>query len=273
MDLLFDFLNPIFFDPFYRQFRTLIDSRICSSDSHPDRLTKVLEVSLLSLKDNYCLIHNEKSKEQSIYQLGLKTFALVFTFHLLLFIIFGTICYLWRFDHALQNDKRFRDNQVRLEVKKSIKAIVAMDLITVPITILQLNGHSLLYHSIEDGPGLCHFLYAHVHKQHHRFIISTPFAAFAFHPVEAAVMSLPNLLVPFVMPMSKVGYLLLLLYGNMETIISHDSTGSFHTIHHLNAKSNFGQLTTFWDMAMGTYLDPHSYSLKHLKFPLPSQRN
>ncbi|KAJ5882514.1 sterol delta 5-6-desaturase ERG3 [Penicillium soppii] len=78
-------------------------------------------------------------------------------------------------------------------------------------------------------------------------------------------MSLPNLLAPFAVPMRSSTYLLLLLYGNIETIMSHDSTGSFHTVHHLNAKSNFGQLTTFWDQLMGTYLDPFFYFQKHNK--------
>jgi hypothetical protein len=33
-------------------------------------------------------------------------------------------------------------------------------------------------------------------------------------------MSLPNLLVPFVVPMRSTTYLLLLLYGNVEAILS-----------------------------------------------------
>jgi hypothetical protein len=33
-------------------------------------------------------------------------------------------------------------------------------------------------------------------------------------------MSLPNLLVPFLIPISKTAYLLLLLYGNLETLLS-----------------------------------------------------
>ncbi|KAJ5634333.1 sterol delta 5-6-desaturase ERG3 [Penicillium herquei] len=75
-------------------------------------------------------------------------------------------------------------------------------------------------------------------------------------------MSLPNLLVPFVVPMRSTTYLLLLLYGNVETILSR----SFHTVHHLNAKSNFGQLTTLWDQLMGTYLDTSSYTRKNSMF-------
>jgi sterol desaturase/sphingolipid hydroxylase (fatty acid hydroxylase superfamily) len=45
-----------------------------------------------------------------------------------------------------------------------------------------------------------------------------------------------------------------------------NSTGSFHTVHHLNAKSNFGQLTTLWDQLMGTYLDTSSYIRKQGMF-------
>ncbi|KAJ5887597.1 sterol delta 5-6-desaturase ERG3 [Penicillium taxi] len=230
--------------------------------------------------------------------------------HLLVFLLFGSYAYIFNFNRALRYNKSFLKHQIRQEIKESIFAMFAMDIFHVPIVMLQINGHSLLYNSTVIGPGLWYeflqyplaillidagnywlhrafhspLLYSLAHKSHHRFVISTPFAAFAFHPLEACIMSLPNLFISFVVPLCNKTYILLLLYGNLETIMARklsstlpilglstnirpdDSTGSFHTIHHINAKSNFGQLTTFWDHLMGTYMDPNLYLRKHGMF-------
>ncbi|KAJ5882515.1 C-5 sterol desaturase [Penicillium soppii] len=76
------------------------------------------------------------------------------SFHLLTFLVFGTYSYIFNFDHALKNDKRFRKYQIRQEIKDSTLAIVAMDITNVPVAMLQLNGCSFLYDSMVDGPGL-----------------------------------------------------------------------------------------------------------------------
>jgi lathosterol oxidase len=38
-----------------------------------------------------------------------------------------------------------------------------------------------------------------------------------------------------------------------------DNRDQFHTVHHKNAKLNFGQFLTLWDHLGGTYADPQRY--------------
>lgn len=124
-----------------------------------------------------------------------KTNALYRSSHLLLFLIFGTYSYIFHFDRALRDNKSFRKHQIKQEIKESIFAIFAMDIVNIPVAMLQINGHSFLYNSTSNGLGLWYellqyplailfmdtgiywlhwafhspFLYSYAHKAHHRY--------------------------------------------------------------------------------------------------------
>ncbi|KAF3288801.1 hypothetical protein TWF970_005856 [Orbilia oligospora] len=95
-----------------------------------------------------------------------------------------------------------------------------------------------------------------MHKQHHKYVIPTPFGAYSFHPIEGWIMSLPVYAYSFILPMSNYVQLAILVYSNLWAFILHDSREQAHTVHHKNMNFNFGQFCSLWDRLGGTYVDP-----------------
>lgn len=112
-------------------------------------------------------------------------------------------------------------------------------------------------------------LYLRLHIVHHRSISITPFAGFAFHPVDAFMQALPMFTSCFFFPLH---YDLFLIFSVMTTcwaISIHDNVpalpcklflyATHHTIHHERGQGsfkNYGKFTSVWDRLMGSYEDP-----------------
>jgi lathosterol oxidase len=122
-------------------------------------------------------------------------------------------------------------------------------------------------HRLEHHPAL----YKHIHKPHHKWIIPTPFASHAFHPLDGYAQSIPYHLIIFVLPFHRYLYLGLFVFVNLWSILIHDSdliTGhplekiingpAHHTLHHLYFTVNYGQYFTWADRAGGSYRQPES---------------
>jgi len=189
---------------------------------------------------------------------------------------------------------RFLKNQVRLEISSSIRAFPGMTLLTLPWFQAEVMGYSRLYNDVgEFGWGYLVFsiffflvftdylvywvhrllhhpiLYKHLHKPHHKWLIPTPFASHAFHPVDGYLQSVPYHLFIFLFPLHRVLYLFLFVAINFWTIFIHDSdmvTGhilenvingpAHHTLHHLYFTVNYGQYFTWADRTGGSYRHP-----------------
>ena len=122
--------------------------------------------------------------------------------------------------------------------------------------------------------GLHHrFFYTSIHKPHHKWKISTPFASHAFHPIDGFLQSLPYHIYPFLFPLHKITYLVLFVFVNMWTVSIHDSDyrvptflqpfvngSAHHTDHHLLFKYNYGQFFTLWDRIGGSFRYPTELS-------------
>lgn len=126
--------------------------------------------------------------------------------------------------------------------------------------------HYYLHHPI---------FYKNIHKPHHRWKVTTPFASHAFHPIDGFVQSLPYHLYVFIFPMHKFAYLILYILVNVWTVSIHDGDfrvpkklrpfingSAHHTDHHLYYNYNYGQYFTFWDKLLGTYRDPSAFDGK-----------
>lgn len=85
--------------------------------------------------------------------------------------------------------------------------------------------------------------------------VPTPFAAYAFHPLDGYLQSLPYHAIVFVLPFHNYVYLGLFVFVNLWTVLIHDSdliTGhpleniingpAHHTLHHLYFTVNYGQV-------------------------------
>lgn len=179
---------------------------------------------------------------------------------------------------------------LKREIRMSVKSLFVMSGMSVPAEILIQLGYSKEYNDMYEyglpyliiSPLLfiafsdcmiyfvhralhTRFLYKHIHKPHHSFINTTPFAAFAFHPVDGYMQGIAYHIFVFLFPMNSFVHLVSLACVSMWTINIHDRVSfgipgingaGHHTIHHTTYKSNYGQYFTFWDKLCGTFRDP-----------------
>ncbi|KAH7182527.1 uncharacterized protein B0J16DRAFT_149094 [Fusarium flagelliforme] len=215
-----------------------------------------------------------------------------------IYVISAAISYYFVFDRRLEHHPRFLKNQIRQEIQSSFFAIPIIDLLTLPFFLGEVRGHSLLYtnideygwswlaistllymvfndlgiywiHRLEHHPSI----YKYIHKPHHKWIIPTPWAAIAFHPVDGYVQSLPYHVFVYICPMQKHLYMFLFVCVQVWTILIHDGdmiTGHWlekfinspahHTLHHMYFTCNYGQYFTWAD----NYWDSHRAPMPEL---------
>ncbi|KAL4074772.1 hypothetical protein V8B97DRAFT_1897151 [Scleroderma yunnanense] len=214
----------------------------------------------------------------------------------LLYFIFAGLSYKFIFNHDMMRHPRFLKNQVQLEIQTSLEAFPFMMLLTLPWFQAEVMGYSKLYDRVDEYgwtylvlsvPFFLLFtdyaiywvhrilhhpsLYKTFHKPHHKWIIPTPFASHAFHPVDGYLQSVPYHLFIFIFPLQRYVYLGLFVFVNFWSILIHDSdmiTGhpleniingpAHHTLHHLYFTVNYGQYFTWADRVGGSYRQPES---------------
>jgi lathosterol oxidase len=215
---------------------------------------------------------------------------------------------------------KYLKNQVRLEIRQSLEAIPIMSIFTMIPFLGEVRGYGQLYDRSADAPfalynylqfpffilftdcfiylihrGLHHpRIYKTLHKRHHKWIMPTPFASHAFHPLDGFAQSIPYHVYPYLFPLNKVAYIALFIFINLWTVfirkfVHPDCRFSFrprrasillpntpvaddgeyvsnspiingaacHTMHHLYFNYNYGQFTTLWDRLGGSYRQPN----------------
>ena len=214
--------------------------------------------------------------------------------------IFGYISYFattltawfFTFDRSALLSPHYRKNQIRSEITESLISVPFLSVLHLPIFLLEIRGYSKLYDPATDSPGLWYevlqipffvlfvegtyyfvhralhsrLLYRHMHKQHHKFVVATPFAGFAFHPVDGFLQGSPYTAFVFLFPLNKWVFAAFYSFINAWTTLIHDgeyNVGSkflqgsaAHTVHHQRLVRNFGHLFTIMDRLMGTYVNP-----------------
>ena len=113
-------------------------------------------------------------------------------------------------------------------------------------------------------------VYRVAHRLHHRSHHPTPWAAFAFHPIEAVIQGLIYPLVILMMPIHPLAGMIWLIYMGAMNVFLHlgfellptgfvrhwffrwHNTSVHHDMHHNHAHSNYGLYFNFWDRIMGT---------------------
>ncbi|KAE8226552.1 hypothetical protein CF326_g7688 [Tilletia indica] len=212
----------------------------------------------------------------------------------LLYFAFATASYYLIFNHEMMRHPRFLPNQVRREIKASLDAFWVLDWLTLPWFLGEVRGYSKLYHNIDDYgmiyavlsvpfflifTDVCIYwihrlehhprLYKHIHKPHHRWIIPTPFASHAFHPLDGYAQSLPYHIFVYIFPLHRWIYMGLFVFVNLWSILIHDSDmicntpleniingPSHHTLHHIHFNVNYGQYFVWSDRLGGSYRAP-----------------
>lgn len=194
-----------------------------------------------------------------------------------------------------------------MEIAQAMSSIPVMAVLTVPAFVAEVRGYSFMYDSVTN-PGfnspLLNFLggwynilqfplfllftdlgiywihrglhhprvYKTLHKPHHKWIMPTPYASHAFHPLDGFAQSVPYHLFPFIFPLNKFAYIALFTFIQIWTVMIHDGEyvansvlingAACHTMHHLYFNYNYGQFTTLWDRLGGSYRKPNEELFK-----------
>ncbi|OQO03703.1 hypothetical protein B0A48_10368 [Cryoendolithus antarcticus] len=238
----------------------------------------------------------------SIYRQFVSLYMITWLFGSLIYFTCATLSYIFVFDKTTFNHPKYLKNQIRQEISQTVRSIPIMAIFTVPAFVAEVRGHSFLYDAI-SAPGFSHpifdifgkswtyiqfpffllftdfliywihrglhhpILYKKLHKPHHKWIMPTPFASHAFHPLDGFSQSVPYHLFPFLFPLQKFANIALFTFIQIWTVMIHDGEyvanspiingAACHTMHHLYFNYNYGQFTTLWDRLGGSYRQPN----------------
>jgi Delta7-sterol 5-desaturase len=137
---------------------------------------------------------------------------------------------------------------------------------SIPLTLLIHDAYFYWIHRLMHLP----FFYRKIHLTHHRSVNPSPWAAYAFHPLEAVLEAgiMPILLI--IMPLHPISFfgfvtamLIFNVYGHLgyelfpRKIYEHPlgkwlNTSIYHNLHHEKFHGNYGLYFTIWDRLCGT---------------------
>ncbi|KAK0653754.1 putative Delta(7)-sterol 5(6)-desaturase [Lasiodiplodia hormozganensis] len=228
----------------------------------------------------------------NVWRQWISLYIITWLFGTVIYFACATFSYIFIFDKTTFAHPKFLKNQVRLEIAQAVRAIPIIAVFTTPIFLLEVRGYSKMYDSSAAGPGLWYdvlqyplficftdffiywihrylhhpSVYRRFHKPHHKWIMPSPFASVAFHPVDGFAQSLPYHVYPFLFPLQKFAYIALFAFVQVWTVVIHDGEyvaenpvvngAACHTMHHLYFNYNYGQFTTLWDRVGGSYRRP-----------------
>lgn len=229
----------------------------------------------------------------SLLRRVLITWTFLYLGSLVVYFFFATldfVIYFKLFGHRLHPPGYLNTVDMRREITMSVRSLVIMALMSTPAEVALQYGYGkvytnpaqygyfylcispLLFLMFSDciiyfiHRGLHHrLIYKHVHKPHHSFINTTPYAAFAFHPLDGYLQGTSYQIFVFLFPLQCGVHFLSLVIVSMWTINIHDRVAfripgingaGHHKIHHTTFRSNYGQYTTLWDKLCGTFRDP-----------------
>lgn len=126
-------------------------------------------------------------------------------------------------------------------------------------------------------------VYPCVHRVHHLSTNPSPWAAMAFHPIEAIIEGSVIILIAFLFPVHPLAIGIFLLFMMIYNVYGHlgyelyprgfhDSlfgkwinTSLSHNLHHQTFRGNYGLYFLWWDRWMGTLQDPDHGGSENVK--------
>jgi sterol desaturase/sphingolipid hydroxylase (fatty acid hydroxylase superfamily) len=188
--------------------------------------------------------------------------------------------------------------QIRREVKLSLITITIFAAMSTVLFELYKAGHTSIYMKLSDYPlwyvpisfVLCIFfhdtyfywthrfmhwrpVFKYFHLAHHRSIAPTPWAIYAFDPLEAITQFFGIMMLVIFLPMRPLILLGFLSYDTLVNTAGHTgyevvpkpvsqnrflkyfNTVTHHDAHHTNTRVNYGSFFNLWDRWMGTFED------------------
>jgi Delta7-sterol 5-desaturase len=201
-------------------------------------------------------------------------------------------------EHLRIQERRPSRKEVWREVKMSLVSVVIFAALATVLFELYKVGGTSIYWRFRDYPLgyfplsflLClvfhdtYFYWTHrfmhwrpvfkyFHLGHHRSLTPTPWAIYAFQPLEAVTQFLGVALLVIFLPLHPLALLLFLWYDTEVNTAGHTgyevvpdsvarhwlfrglNTARHHDAHHTNTRVNFGSFFNVWDRWMGTFQD------------------
>ena len=172
-------------------------------------------------------------------------------------IIFGVVSWLWLGTSLRQYTQFYTDIQ---------QYGVAWLMLSIPLTLLVHDAYFYWLHRWMHQPKW----YRLIHLTHHKSVNPSPWAAYAFHPIEALLEAgiVPVLLIIMPLhPVSFFGFITLMLLFNVYGHLGYElfsrktyehpigrwlNSSVHHNLHHEKFNGNFGLYFTIWDRLCGT---------------------
>lgn len=135
-----------------------------------------------------------------------------------------------------------------------------------PLMLLMHDTYFYWAHRLMHLP----VLFKKVHLVHHRSTNPSPWAAYAFHPLEAVIESLIFVIFLFTIPVHTIHLMIFFVFSLVYNVYGHLgfelypngfnrhwlgrwlNTSVCHNQHHQYFKGNYGLYFTIWDRLMGT---------------------
>ncbi|KAJ5948656.1 hypothetical protein N7454_001963 [Penicillium verhagenii] len=297
MDIILDILDTFVFDRCYASL--LPDPSFGNNSSTFDFKTPVNQhIGVYYPLQASELAYASLWKRDYILRQGVSFFLIALIFAWLLYLAGSFILYHTMFDKRMLQHPRYLPNQISQEIAQGMSSIPVISLLTAPFFVAEIRGFSKLYDFSSESPfwgytllqyplfilftdsgiywihrGLHHpLVYRWLHKPHHKWVVPTPYASYAFHPLDGWAQSLPYHVFPLLFPLQKCAYLGLFVFVTLWTVLIHDAEylstskiingAACHTMHHLHFNYNYGQYITLWDRIGGTYRIPEEDAFK-----------
>lgn len=207
------------------------------------------------------------------------------------------VFWIWKWDaleHRRIQKRRPSRNAFRREVTYSISTILIFASVGLVTFHATRAGWLRLYHDVDRygwtyataSVGIAivihdaYFYWTHramhhpklfplVHRVHHLSTNPSPWAAYAFHPLEALVEALVAPLILSILPMHGAAFFVFLVYMIVMNVLGHLgielypngwtrrwtrwlSTTTHHNLHHRDFEGNYGLYFTWWDRWFST---------------------
>jgi Delta7-sterol 5-desaturase len=173
---------------------------------------------------------------------------------ILIFSLFGAMIFYGRRADILRGYERISDYGW------------AWTIASVPLLIVLQDAYFYWTHRAMHHPRLFRW----VHRVHHASSETSPWTAYAFSPIEAAVHAAFVPLTSLVLPLHDLAVFCFLLFMVLRNVLGHlsielfpvgfvgskwwswSTTTTHHALHHRYPSSNFGLYFTLWDRIAGT---------------------
>ena len=238
-------------------------------------------------------INSDELMTKFVHSFG-NNFVRYLSFSIPIFLLF----YVWKkrelLKYKIQQKFPGREQVIR-EFSYSFMSIAIFSAVAAIVFLLRKHGYTSIYTHFSDHSvayfifsiaafilihdtyfywthRLMHWkkIYRYVHRVHHMSTDPTPWAAFAFHPLEALIEIGILPIMVFLLPLHHYAILTWVIYQSAMNMLGHlgfelypsgfvsgtiskwNNTSTHHNMHHRFVNCNYGLYFNFWDRILGT---------------------